>query len=652
MKALSYRIDETQPVAKVTRREPALLKAIGTHLLVLSFFGILSVVMTYPLTLHFSDSIVGAPWDNFVWLYDLWWLRHSLLDLGAWPTFNPEMFHPFGYDLGLSEMMLANKLLALLPLLLFDEVVAYNFVVLLSFVLSGWATYLFVRYLTGNQVAGLIAGVVFAFSPFRIHILGAGWLPLISTQWVPLTFLYLERTVREGRMKTAGAAGLFFALIVLSSWYYAFIIGTAVGLYLLWRLRPWRERLLDVTTVRLLVVFGLVAVFVALPSLVPALSLRGNGVTWSIGEIEKWSACLDDFFLPNIYHPVWGEGLLRLRSNFQGYPWYVPGLGYLGVVPMALAALALWRGRDRVTLGFALLAVISFTLALGTTLHVWGERVYVPVPSEVQKTFDRAMYFLFDRLALNHAEYYLIQRDGNVPVPLPGLLVYLFVPFASAMRTMYRFAAVTTFAVAVLTGMGAGTVLARLRFSANLNQGVLGMALLVLVLFEFAPMPLPFGRSEIGPQPTDTWLRQQSDGLVVMQFPLVRALNGSSIYRSKYHGKKMAYGHGTFYPPDYLRSLEILSNFPGPEAIQLLRRWNVDYVLVGSRAYDAGFGDVDGQRWVDVMQEIENLGELEQVAIIDEVPFWKDERMSSTISGSLPVDPIIVDQVYVYKLKP
>ena len=142
--------------------------------------------MTYPMVLHLADAVPGPPWDNFVWLYDLWWFKHSLFDLGISPWFNPQMFHPFGYNVGLSETILASKALGLPFLLLGGDVVTFNVMVLASFVLSGFTMYLLVLRLTRNRWAALLSGVIYAFAPYRIHALAAGWIPLLPTQWLPL----------------------------------------------------------------------------------------------------------------------------------------------------------------------------------------------------------------------------------------------------------------------------------------------------------------------------------------------------------------------------------------------------------------------------------------------------------------------------------
>ncbi len=230
-------------VSVVTNPPQSMSQRMGsaqTRFWVLVLFVILSLLMTYPLVLHLRTAVPGPPWDNFVWLYDLWWFRHSIVDLGQWPTYNPGIFYPYGYDLRLSETMLANKVL-IAPILFWgDEVLAYNVLLLLGFILTGYATYLLLAYLTGNPYAAVVGGAIFAFCPYRMHAMAAGWLPLLSTQWIPLTFLYLERTLRERKARYALAAGLFRALNILSSWYYLYVVGAFAVIYVLVRLWPWR----------------------------------------------------------------------------------------------------------------------------------------------------------------------------------------------------------------------------------------------------------------------------------------------------------------------------------------------------------------------------------------------------------------------------
>jgi hypothetical protein len=663
-----------------------------TRALVLLLFVVLTLGMTYPLVINLATAVPGPPWDNFVWLYDLWYFRHSIVDLGQWPSFNPRIFYPFGYDLRLSETMYANKLLIALVLFLGGEVLAYNVLLLLGFVLTGYATYLLIAYLTDNRWAAVIGAAAFAFCPFRIHSMAAGWLPLLSMQWIPWTFLYLERALREHKARYAVAAGVFMALNILSSWYYIYVVGAFVGLYLvvrLWQLwrdegrrvkdemgeaqRPSRLRFIlhpssFILWLRTVVIFGVVMGVLVAPVAWPVLTNRSGQMSWSLVEVEKWAASADDFLLPNVYHPLWGEFFLSLRAYTRRYPWYAPGFVYLGLVTLVLAVRGLWggKGQNDLKAPLAWIGGASLVLALGLVLHWQNAVVEIRVPYAIERFMIRGMSTLMRKWALNKASYFdFIFRSGTIPIPLPALLMYLFLPLGSAMRTLYRFGSITMFAVSILAGYGAAhwlggsrpprlgeaVPLAPKAAGRRVGQTVLAVALLALVLLDFCSAPLPFGMAGIAPQELDHWLAAQPHNTIVMQFPLTRSLSGNALYHTKYHDLLTTYGHGTFYPQGYQNSIGTLATFPSEQAILLLKGWKVRYVIVGSGAYDANWGDKSGQTWDAVRRAIAATPDLRLVTTIEETPFWRDEWVSEVVYGSAPVVPALTDRLFIYELR-
>jgi hypothetical protein len=282
------------------------------------------------------------------------------------------------------------------------------------------------------------------------------------------------------------------------------------------------------------------------------------------------------------------------------------------------------------------------------------------VPEAVERIVARTMHVLFERLALNRASYGPLQRPGAVPVLLPGALLYLFAPLGDALRTMYRFGLMTITAVAVLAGYGVAAWLPQACRQAEgklwrRNQVVSrhalgGLLLSALVCFEFAVAPLGFGYTRLPEQPLDRWLAAQPAGSRVMQFPLVRALNGSSLYRTIAHGQPVCYGHGTFYPAAFQAAGPVLNRFPSAETLDLLQVWGVRYVVVGQGAYEAGWGDLPGQTWEQVRAHIDSSRRLRRVYETDELPVWEGERVSDLLRGNLPVQPIVSDHVLVYEL--
>ena len=218
---------------------------LATHLIVLAALVMLSAILTYPLVEGLGSKILGAPapGDNFEYLYKVWWFKHALFDLHVSPFFNANMFYPYGYNVALSETTISNTIPALPLTLFFGEITAFNLIMLFSFLLSGFGMYLLVLYLSGSRIAGLLSGIAFAFCPYRMAHLGAGHLPLMGTQWLPLLFLYLDRMIVQQRDSDAFMAALFYSLGALSAWYYAYMFALAGALYVLLRGRPWQSYL-------------------------------------------------------------------------------------------------------------------------------------------------------------------------------------------------------------------------------------------------------------------------------------------------------------------------------------------------------------------------------------------------------------------------
>src|SRR6266550_2890381 len=92
-----------------------------------------------------------------------------------------------------------------------------------AIVMSSAGMFALVRYLTKSRGAGLLAGAIFGFAPYRFeHIMH---MELQWTMWMPLAFLAMHRTFDSGRMRDGLATGAAMALQMLSSIYYGVFLG-------------------------------------------------------------------------------------------------------------------------------------------------------------------------------------------------------------------------------------------------------------------------------------------------------------------------------------------------------------------------------------------------------------------------------------------
>src|SRR5947209_2972014 len=201
-------------------------------------FAALAVAMTWPLAPNLTRAVAnpGDPFIN-VWVLDWDWYAtlHQPLHL-----FDANAFYPAKLTLAYSDHLYGIALL-LFPLraLGADALTAHNLGILLAFAFSGFAAFLLVRMLTGSAMAGLAAGIFYAFVPFRfthlghVHFIFAGWLPTLVA-----ALLHYARRPSWGR---AALFGVAFLMNGLSNTHWLIFGSTAAALALPLAVRQPRD---------------------------------------------------------------------------------------------------------------------------------------------------------------------------------------------------------------------------------------------------------------------------------------------------------------------------------------------------------------------------------------------------------------------------
>ncbi|NIO68904.1 MAG: hypothetical protein GTN71_07680, partial [Anaerolineae bacterium] len=95
----------------------------------------------------------GDGGDDPALAWNLWWVKYALLDLGTNPFHCDYMFHPIGINLAFYTLTVLNALLSIPLQVTLGLVPASNVVLLSSFVLGGYGTFLLVRHLLAEKNA-------------------------------------------------------------------------------------------------------------------------------------------------------------------------------------------------------------------------------------------------------------------------------------------------------------------------------------------------------------------------------------------------------------------------------------------------------------------------------------------------------------------
>lgn len=560
---------------------PTLWHRLTFHAGPLLLLTALTAAMTAPILGRLDTHVPGWEGDNLFYVKSVWWMARSWLELNISPFWDPSAYYPVGRELARGEMTASNTILALPITAVWGPVVAYNALLVFSFLFTSWGTYFWVHHLSGSRSAGVIAGAVAAFAPFRwAHM--AGHLPQMTTHWVPWTLWAFERFLARRTISRGVLIGVGVALTVVGCWYYGYSTALMFPLYAWWRSRShaglWRERgwWLGIAAA------GVVAAAIALPFLLQILELRSAGtIARSLREMDAWSLNPWDFFIPNLFHPIWGD-LAANAFPVQKALWVERGVA-LSYAALFAAAAGAWLLRRQASTGaLVTLWITSVLIALGPTLHWQDTQVRVTVPEFVRYSVDAVLAQFGDKGTDLRAE---VSRSRDLPVPLPSFFLYLFVPFTSGMRAMARFALWTTFATAALAGLGA--VALGQRYATRWGTGARGAipaVIAALVLFESLTT---FGMMPVNARPVDLWLRTQASATVIADLPAEESARPYQDYWATVHGKAtvISWNGDSYFPETRAEREVVLRRVPDDGAIAYLQRLGVSHLLVTVSRY-------------------------------------------------------------------
>src|SRR3954451_8789854 len=201
----------------------------------LALFVALTLINAWPLAVA-PNTTVGQHGDAFFSVWRLAWVAHQLR-ANPLHLFDANIFYPEPRTLAYSDaMLLPATVLAPFHWAGARPIVLYNVFLLSTFVLNGLAAYVLVYRLVGSYVAGLLAGVIFAFSPYRFEHFDH--LEMQLSFWIPLAVLAWHRAVERQTTRDCLLVSAAVAAQILSCIYYALFLITALGVmtaFCFWR---------------------------------------------------------------------------------------------------------------------------------------------------------------------------------------------------------------------------------------------------------------------------------------------------------------------------------------------------------------------------------------------------------------------------------
>jgi hypothetical protein len=577
--------------------------------------------MTFPLVTKFTSAIPGDGFDGWQNYWNLWWVKKALLDLGTNPFFCDYVYYPTGASLYFHTLNIFNGLFTVPVQGILGWTVSYNLVVVFSFVVGGYGTYL-LAYRIGagsssrslrRKLAAFVAGLVFTFCPYHFaHLLGH--MQLISLEWLPFYVLFnikaLDLAIGHEAQPTPGLkrircwlvyswlAAVFLVFTFLCEWGY-YVMYLAIFTLLCAGYVTWKGGRIWEPAARVGVTWLLFIILVS-PILVPMVieAIRTTEyLTPAFEQSLALSADLLAFFTPNEMHPLWGDWARGWSERFTTTT--SERMVFAGYISLALGACALWKGRRRARF-WVLSLLFFFALALGPVLHVGGQSVSIL----------------------------------GTTIPLPYIVLYRLLPFVRLSRSISRFDVMVMLSLAVLVGLGLRwvmDVLSSLLMTSEHNRWLgtqsvaWGVAALAgaLICFEFLAVPYPMTEVEV--PLFYRQVAQEPGDFVLMELPMNwdRPIH---MFNQVYHGKKLIAAYfGKPNPLSVVEKTPVLQHFRylGPDiiaqdiseiGISVLASFNVRYVILDLYQMPGG-------------HEREVTLHLAEKVFGNTMPFYRDERL-------------------------
>ena len=517
------------------------MRGYRVHLIVVLLYLLLALVLTWPLAAHFTTHIPGSPvwaFDEFTFVWNMWWFKFSLLDLQQSPLHSDYIFYPLGIDLVLYTFNFFNAAFGLPLQLVFPLPSASNLVILMAYALSGYGGYLLLCYLLTPQHtkrlsnwplhgAAFVAGAVYAFAASRMIYAAIGHYDMVTTQWFPFYTLFFLKTLREPGYKNPALAGLCAAFALLAEMIFGVFLLFLSLVLIIGEMVTFRraQEAFSVSArrggkplssshdqtptclryvialyaaLRRLLVLVLIAGVVWSPVMVPVLDAftQSDFTLHGWGDSLKLSADLMGWFTPTALHPLFGvsDWPVYLRTVVEGRaPTRDVNTVFLGYGVLLLALLGCVFAWHRVRM-WAWEAILFALLTLGPLLQINGRYLF---------SFDN----LLREQGLEH----------GVTIPLPFALLH-YLPIVRANRVPNRFSVVLVLALAVLAGYGAMILLRRLTHLPKSVAAITTMFLLVLALFDQVSVPLPLSDARV-PEVYQE-IAAQEDDFAILELPL------------------------------------------------------------------------------------------------------------------------------------
>lgn len=202
-------------------------------LLVISSYLIITIFLSWPLILHLDGFLLSKNYKDISHSDTKVHMKYMLKSKELFLDGKDFIVLPSDYSLAQTYNLLGIFSIIVLGL---NEIVFHNLFFLFCIFLSGLFMYFLMLELSKNKLASFFAGFIYMSSNYLFHQYIFGHTHYIQIQWIPLVFLFLEKTLNYKKFKYAIFLAISLSLLILSSSQYTVYLSFIIPVYLLLRI--------------------------------------------------------------------------------------------------------------------------------------------------------------------------------------------------------------------------------------------------------------------------------------------------------------------------------------------------------------------------------------------------------------------------------
>lgn len=470
------------------------------HITYFLFFLVILIIFTFPVTLNMSKTVYGPlqGTDNRAVIWHFSWFNYAYNN-----RLNVDVNTLTNYPFGVQNMAPRIFPLCMIPAyilsVLVNGIVAYNTLLLASFILSFLCMYLLVFYLTKNRSAAFISGLIYSLCPYHIN---KSWehFGLTFIEFIPLYIYSLLKLKELPNFKHLIFCAVSLALVALCDLTYCYVIFIFSVFYIIFSFFYYlKAQSLRANFLPLFLNFikmGVLTFIITLPLLwhslkeiiAPSSTLVSEDLqmlTRPFKYLFSQSATILAYLVPSRSHPLWG-GLAR---SLEGTIFFGRGsieqtlyLGWIGIILSVIAV------RKKGFLNFGIKKDELDKFKFNKALFIF--------------TFFLAVFF-----SMPPYWNFLLFK-----VYFPSFFIYKIFP---AFRAYARFGVLAVLAISVLAGYGVNRLIL-----ARKKRYVIVLLISFLVLVDFINIP-PLKATEIDKCPAVySWLAEQKGNFAIIEYPI------------------------------------------------------------------------------------------------------------------------------------